>query len=144
MPPPAEADPQTLGDPNAQRQPAPVEGAITHSELVSADPDATRDWCAQVIGWHFMPSFPTPDGEYHMFAYSDQGGGGIRRVSEGESPGSVPYVNVADVQAAYDRALDAGAREMLPPTKVMEGVAIAVVRAPGGVAIGFSGPETVA
>jgi hypothetical protein len=29
---------------------------------------------------------------------------------------------------------------MMPPERVMEGVTIAVVRAPGGVVIGFSGP----
>ena len=29
---------------------------------------------------------------------------------------------------------------MLAPTRVMEGVTVAIVRAPGGVAIGLSGP----
>jgi len=29
---------------------------------------------------------------------------------------------------------------MFPPERVMEGVTIAVVRAPGGIPIGFSGP----
>jgi hypothetical protein len=29
---------------------------------------------------------------------------------------------------------------MMPPDRVMEGVTIAIVRAPGGVPIGFSGP----
>jgi len=29
---------------------------------------------------------------------------------------------------------------MVPPTRVMEGVTIAVVRAPGGVPVGLSGP----
>jgi len=30
--------------------------------------------------------------------------------------------------------------EMFPPTRVMAGVTVAIVRAPGGVPIGFSGP----
>jgi hypothetical protein len=34
----------------------------------------------------------------------------------------------------------AGAEPVSPPTKVMEGVCTAMVRAPGGVLIGFSGP----
>lgn len=115
-------------------------GWITHTELASADPAATKEWCASVLGWTFMPSFPTPDGDYHLFAYSDQGGGGIRRNNPPETPGSIPYVHVPDARAAFEKALQEGAEEMLPPTPVMEGVTIAIVRAPGGVPIGFSGP----
>lgn len=115
-------------------------GWITHTELASADPDATKAWCASVLGWTFQPSFPTPNGDYHLFAYSDQGGGGIRRNNPPEMPGTIPYVHVPDARAAYDKALAEGAEEMLSPTPVMEGVTVAIVRAPGGVPIGFSGP----
>ena len=115
-------------------------GWITHTELSSADPEATKAWAATVLGWAFKPSFPTPIGDYHLFAYSDQGGGGIRSVTPGEKPGSVPYVHVADAREAYDRAVKAGAEGIHPPERVTEGVTIAVVRAPGGVTIGLSGP----
>ncbi len=116
-------------------------GWITHTDLASTDPEATKAWCAKVLGWTFKPSFPMPDGgEYHLFAYSAQGGGGIHRCDPGEAPGSVPYVHVADARAAFETALREGAAEMLAPTRVMEGVTVAIVRAPGGVPIGFSGP----
>jgi uncharacterized protein len=115
-------------------------GSVTHTELASADPDATKAWCAEVLGWTFKSSFPTPGGEYHLFTYSQQGGGGIRRNNPPEVPGSIPYVHVADCQKSFDRALEAGAEEMLSPVRVMEGVTVAIVRAPGGVPIGFSGP----
>jgi uncharacterized glyoxalase superfamily protein PhnB len=49
-------------------------------------------------------------------------------------------VHVEDTRAAYDEALVAGAESVSPPTKVMDGVCTAMVRAPGGVLIGFSGP----
>jgi len=116
-------------------------GWITHTELASSDPAATQAWCAKVLGWRFQPSFPIPGGgEYHLFAYSDKGGGGIRANNPPEVPGSIPYVHVADTRAAFETALREGAEEMFPPERVMEGVTIAIVRAPGGVAIGFSGP----
>jgi uncharacterized protein len=116
-------------------------GWITHTELASTDPEATKGWCERALGWNFMPSFPMEGGEqYHLFAYSEQGGGGIRRNGPDEVPGSIPYVHVEDCQAAFDRAVEAGAEPMLPPTRVMEGVTTAVVRAPGGVPVGFSGP----
>jgi uncharacterized protein len=115
-------------------------GWITHTELASSDPDATKVWCEKALGWTFTASMPTEGGEYHLFAYSDQGGGGIRRNNPPEVPGSIPYVHVEDCQAAFDTAIAAGAEEMLSPIRVMEGVTTAIVRAPGGVAIGFSGP----
>jgi predicted enzyme related to lactoylglutathione lyase len=115
-------------------------GWITHTELASSDPAATKSWCAKVLGWTFKPGFPTPGGEYHLFAYSDKGGGGIRATKPSETPGSSFSVHVEDTRAAFEKALREGAEEVVPPTRVMEGVTIAVVRAPGGVPIGFSGP----
>jgi predicted enzyme related to lactoylglutathione lyase len=79
-------------------------------------------------------------GEYHLFAYSDQGGGGIRPNNPPEAPGALPYVHVADAHAAFEKAIEAGAEEMMAPERVMKGVTVAIVRAPGGVPIGFSGP----
>jgi predicted enzyme related to lactoylglutathione lyase len=115
-------------------------GWITHTELASADPRATKAWCEKALGWKFKPSFPVPGGEYHLFTYSSQGGGGIRPNNAPEVPGSIPYVHVEDARAAFDTAIAAGAEEILEPTFVMEGVTVAIVRAPGGVAIGLSGP----
>jgi uncharacterized protein len=115
-------------------------GYITHTDFASNDPAATKAWCSKVFGWTFKPSFPTPTGDYHLFAYSDTGGGGIRRNNPPEVPGSVPFVHVADARAAFAAALREGAEEIQPPTRVMEGVTVAVVRAPGGVTIGLSGP----
>jgi uncharacterized protein len=116
-------------------------GWITHTELASSDPASTKAWCTKVLGWTFKPSFPVPGGEYHLFVYSEQAGGGIRPInSPAEVPSSTPYVHVEDTQDAFERALREGAEEVLPPTRVMEGVTTAIVRAPGGVPIGFSGP----
>lgn len=117
-----------------------VYGQITHTELSSTDPAATREWCATALGWTFQPAFPTPAGDYHLFAYSQTGGGGIRQTAPNEAPGSTPTVHVENTQIAYEAALAAGAETIAPPHKVMDGVCIALVRAPGGVLIGFSGP----
>jgi hypothetical protein len=34
----------------------------------------TRDRCATVLGWTFPMTLPTPNGDYHLFAYSESGG----------------------------------------------------------------------
>ena len=115
-------------------------GTITHTDLSSTDPVATRDWCVEVLGWTFPPPLPTPNGDYHLFSYSESGGGGIRQTTPDETPHATPTVHVEDTEATYAAALAAGATTVQPPTKVMPGVCVAMVRAPGGVLIGFSGP----
>jgi len=115
-------------------------GHITHTDLASQDPAATKAWCAKVLGWRFTFTMPGAGGEIHMFAYSPKGGGGIRPANLQEQPGSIPYIHVASCANAFARALQEGAEEMMSPTRVMDGVTVAIVRAPGGVPIGFSGP----
>jgi predicted enzyme related to lactoylglutathione lyase len=116
-------------------------GWITHTELVSTDSSATRNWCESVFGWSFKMPFPSPGGGmYHLFAYSEKGGGGVRQAQPGETPGSSFSVHVEDTRASFDKAIGAGAEAVVPPTRIMDGVTIAIVRAPGGVPVGLSGP----
>src|SRR5215218_8722510 len=107
-------------------------GWITHTELSSTEPEATRAWCAEVLGWKFQPPFPSPAGDYHLFAYSESGGGGIGHTEPGSRRGRRPRCNRGHA-GAYDAALAAGAESVNPPETVMEGIRIALVRAPGGV-----------
>lgn len=113
-------------------------GVITHTELASADPAATQAWCQRVFGWTFMPPMPMPDGEYRMFRFASDTGGGIRATSPPEPPGSIPYCEVESIHAAYESALAAGATGMMAPQAVPGNMGwIALVSAPGGVAIGL-------
>ncbi|HEX6313823.1 MAG TPA: hypothetical protein VFZ73_03155 [Gemmatimonadaceae bacterium] len=125
----------------AKHAPTPgLYGWITHTDLASNDPVATKLWATRVLGWKFKPPLPPPNEAVHLFAYSRKGGGAIRNNNPPEIPGSIPYIHVRNCQEAYDKALQEGAEEMMPPTRVMKGVTVAIVRAPGGVPIGFSGP----
>ena len=81
-----------------------MNGWITHTEFASTDPDATKTWLAKALGWKFRPSMPMPDGsEYHMFMFSNAGGGGIRPNTPKEVPGTVPYVQVANARRPASR-----------------------------------------
>src|SRR6266699_307836 len=91
-------------------------------------------------GLEVQAELSVPGGEVHLFAYSAKGGGAVRSINPPEVPGSLPYVHVPDAAAAFAKARQEGAEEMMPPTRIMEGVTLAIVRAPGGVPIGFSGP----
>jgi predicted enzyme related to lactoylglutathione lyase len=73
-----------------------------------------------------------------MWRFDNGTGGGIRANNPPEVPGSIPYCEVADIQATYSKALAAGATGMLRPEQIPGGMGwIAIVAAPGGVAIGF-------
>jgi predicted enzyme related to lactoylglutathione lyase len=113
-------------------------GVITHTELASANPPATQAWCAKVLGWKFAEPMPTPTGPYHMWRFDNGTGGGIRSNNPPEIPGSIPYCEVASIKATYAKALGAGATAMVAPQQIPGGMGwIAMVAAPGGVAIGF-------
>lgn len=112
--------------------------AVTHTELASSDPAATRAWCESVLGWKFDRSVPTPTGPYHMWQTKMGTGGGIRANNPPEMPGSIPYVEVSDIKAAFTKAIASGAAEMFGPSKLPGDAGwIAIVAAPGGVPIGF-------
>ena len=124
----------------AQKAAAPKvrPGTITHTELASENPSATRAWAQKVLGWKFGEAMPTPNGPYHMWRFDNGTGGGIRANNPPEVPGSIPYCEVADIKQAFSRAIDAGATEMFAPDALPGGMGwIAIVRAPGGVTIGF-------
>lgn len=113
-------------------------GTITHTEFASADPAATQRWCEKALGWKFAPAMPTPTGPYRMWRFASGTGGGIRTNNPPETPGSIPYLEVANIKATFAKALAAGAKAMMGPDPLPGGMGwIAVVAAPGGVVIGF-------
>lgn len=118
-------------------------GFISHTELVSTDPAATKNWAATTFGWKFDNSMAMPDGGmYHMWSFGENQGGGIRGKNGPEMPGTIAYVEVPDIKAAYAKALKAGAKEMLPPMSIPgSGGWMAIVSAPGGPAVGLWGTK---
>lgn len=113
-------------------------GFVSHTELASSDPAATKAWCTKVLGWKFGEAVPTPTGPYNMWQFDEGSGGGIRATNKGEPAGTTPFVEVNDIKTAHASAIKAGAKEMYPPMSVGEGMGwISCVQAPGGPAVGF-------
>lgn len=117
-------------------------GMVTHSELVSSNPEATVAWAKAALGWKFGTPMPTPGGPYHMWRHDSGTGGGVRSSMPKENGGAIPYVEVPRIRAAYDKAIKAGATMMMEPSEIPGGMGwIATVSAPGGVAIGLWAPK---
>ncbi|MEA3190938.1 MAG: uncharacterized protein QOD77_1520 [Thermoplasmata archaeon] len=116
-------------------------GFISHTELVSSDPAATKAWAAATFGWD-ISSMPMPGGSpYHMWRFNEGQGGGIRANNPPEAPGTIAYVEVPDIKAGFAKALKGGAREMLAPMAIPGGGWMAIVQAPGGPAVGLWGTK---
>jgi hypothetical protein len=116
-------------------------GFISHTELASHDPVATKAFCKEVLGWRFTDVVPTPTGDYHLWRFEEGSGGGIRITNPGEPPMATPYCEVPDIGAAEANARKAGAKTILPPMQIPDGGYICIVEAPGGVNIGFWAPK---
>jgi predicted enzyme related to lactoylglutathione lyase len=121
----------------AQKPKRETLGWVTHTDIISEDPVATQKWAEKVLGWKFAPPLEMEEGIYRMFHYSEMGGGGIQKNMEGQAPSTTPFIHVKDCQAAFDKAIEAGAKAGHHP-KQMGPVVIATVTAPGGVVIGLS------
>ncbi|MCI4357656.1 MAG: VOC family protein [Thermoplasmata archaeon] len=86
--------------------------SFAFTELSSEDPAVTRRFLERAFHWAFQ-SRPMPGGEYLAFEIPGGGQGGIRRTQPTESPASLSYIRVADLDEARRRVEEAGATVVL-------------------------------
>ena len=89
----------------------------TFVEFASEDPAVTRRFLSSVFSWKFR-SVRMPEGEYLSFRTPEGGQGGVRATRPTESPSSLSYVRVADLEAALGKVQKAGGRIVLPRVDV--------------------------
>jgi predicted enzyme related to lactoylglutathione lyase len=106
-------------------------------EYASRDPAATRHFLERVLGFPF-------DILEQMDGYgirSDKvlrgSGTGVRALVKGESPATISYLTVVDIEASLKLAQQEGARVIMPKTEIPGMGWHAVVHAPGDVPIGL-------
>lgn len=108
-----------------------VLGMIAHTELVSSDPDATRNFLENAFEWNFQ-SISTPQGE--LITYETPGGvkGSVRNVRPKEVPISMNYVLVDDLDAAQNKIISLGGEIVMPRVDVPKMGSFFWFKAPGG------------
>ena len=111
-------------------------GGFSWFELMTSDIEAAKAFYGGLFGWDAEAS-PMANGmEYTIWKYGDQGFGGVMAL-EGEQfanvpPHWMPYLTVADVDAAVAAATEHGGQVHVPPTDIPEVGRFSMVADPGG------------
>jgi predicted enzyme related to lactoylglutathione lyase len=109
---------------------------IVHAEIRSSDPDATRKFFADLLGW----AYPDP-GAVPGYTFVDTGAPGALYTAisplQGGSDLVTFFVAVDDVDSAVKRAAELGGRVVQEPQHV-PGVAFALIADPQGHIVGLT------
>jgi predicted enzyme related to lactoylglutathione lyase len=111
---------------------------VVHLELHTGDLAGARSLYAELCGWRPSP-VETPHGSYLALAMGGGLGGGIVECPT-RRPLWLPYVEVADVAAATERARARGAAVLLEPREGRAGWR-SVVATPAGGELAFWQPK---
>ncbi|WP_419999677.1 VOC family protein [Streptomyces boninensis] len=117
-------------------------GMFAWAELATTDRPAAMDFYRTVLDWRTSDYDMPPIGTYTTVAAAGaaaEGGdhGGIMELPEearrgGATPEWHPYFEVRDCDAAFSRALELGATEMMAPSDVEMAGRIAMIKDPAG------------
>lgn len=107
---------------------------VVHFEILGSDAAKTQAFYRDLFGWTINADNPM---EYGIVEGGDGGiGGGVGATQDGSHLVTV-YVQVQDLQAALDRAVELGGRVVLPVTDVPNVVALAQFADPDGNVVGL-------
>jgi len=120
-------------------------GAVSWTELLTTDPDAAKNFYAEVFGWKYN-TMPVPGNEgmtYNSLRTADagerDGQGGIMAmppgVPEGVPPHWTPYVTVDDVDATVAKVTGLGGEVVMPATDMPKVGRMAWIKDPQGAVI---------
>ncbi|MEM7384983.1 MAG: VOC family protein [Verrucomicrobiota bacterium] len=115
-------------------------GIFSWQELVTGDPDGSKQFYTELLGWE-MESMDMGGGKiYHMFSAGPRPVAGMFKppAEAGEVPTSwVSYVTVENLEATVSRAEKLGAKVCVPITEVPGKGRFANMVDPQGAAIAF-------
>ena len=108
---------------------------IVHAEIRSKDPDATREFFADLLGWTYDP------GAVPGYTFVDTGVPGALYTAisplQGDSDLVTFFIAVDDIDDAVKRAAELGGRVVQEPQRI-PGVAFALIADPQGHVVGLT------
>jgi predicted enzyme related to lactoylglutathione lyase len=122
-------------------------GSFCWNELMAHDVQRAKKFYADTIGWTFDP-MPMDWGTYWIIKSGDKIAGGMVEMKDpacGDMPENwMPYLAVDDVDARVKKAVASGASIIREPFDVKGVGRIAILRQPGGGAVGWMTPASPA
>ena len=116
---------------------------VVHFEIAGNDPQALQQYYRDLFDWNIVDASPTPDFPYGIINAPEEGpgiGGGIGGVMEGD-PYVTFYVEVKDIQAALDRAVELGGSVIRPVMSIPGAVTLAMFQDIEGNCVGLVASE---
>jgi uncharacterized protein len=106
---------------------APATNSVAWFEIGAPDVEAAKAFYGPLFGWSFAP-----DGSYTLITVPGGAGpsGGIFNTGGGIPPYAVFVVRVADVAATAARAEELGAKVVVAPNKLGDGMVVAYLTDP--------------
>lgn len=111
--------------------------AFVHVELNTTDLGRAKTFYGSLFDWK-LEDMPMPDGTYTMIDVGEGTGGGMLKHPMPGAPSMwLPYVLVADVQAATEKAKSLGATVVKDATEVAGMGSFTIILDPTGAALGL-------
>lgn len=120
-----------------------MQNPVVHFEIAGKDPQALQQYYRDLFDWSIVDASPMPDFPYGIINAPEQGpgiGGGIGGVMEG-GPYVTFYVQVEDIQAALDRAVELGGSVIRPVMSIPGTVTVAMFQDIEGNCVGLVASE---
>ena len=111
---------------------------VVHFEVTGRDGKALHSFFSELFDWDVKADNPMNYGVVERYTTKEGVGigGGIAQGPEGYDGHVTFYVEVPDVEASMQKAESLGAKRMMGPERVMEGVTIGLFLDPEGHVIG--------
>jgi predicted enzyme related to lactoylglutathione lyase len=121
-------------------------GHFNWNEFVTRDPERTKKFYAETVGWTWEAKTLAGGGTYWIALMDGVPVGGIFHAEgpgyETVPDGWMPYLAVDDVDARAKKAVAAGAQLMRPVFDIPDVGRLAILLQPGGAGVGWITPLT--
>ena len=115
---------------------------VVHVELATTDIGKAKSFYQSLFSWQLQDMDMGGGMSYTMINVGEGTGGGMMKHPMPEAPSNwLPYVGVADVRAATDKAKSLGASVVRDVTPVMDEGSFSIIADPTGAMLGLWQPK---
>lgn len=119
----------------AKLPPPPPQGAYSHIELYSSDPNATERFYEDVFGWRFSDMSYGPGMLYRTYSTPRAPSGGVleRRDGPFQPPSVLTYLQTDNLDGVIEGVERHGGKVLVPRYEIANVGAFVIFEAPGGI-----------